>query len=154
MQACLAEGVAICDAHPDLEVFRLRLGKAINYEYNEDSQTGLFQRRDPREGALTCSCTSLCTDHTHSRRSCVGYRTRYGVPRLLDWLSYLYSPTAMNKLEKVALRYARRTGRPLVLIVNNVQFFKNDDEGRNMLLQLQQHAESWAASGKLLDFLT
>jgi len=55
---------------------------------------------------------------------------------------------AMNKLEKVALRSARRTGRPLVLIVNNVHFFKNDDEGRNMLLQLQQRAEAWAASGK------
>ncbi|QRV84110.1 hypothetical protein RhiJN_12126 [Ceratobasidium sp. AG-Ba] len=50
-----ADGVAMCDAHPDLEVFRilcqrLRLGKALNYEYNEDTQTGLFQRRDPREG--------------------------------------------------------------------------------------------------------
>ena len=43
-------GVAMCEAHPDPEVFRLRLGKALNYEYNEDSQTGLFQRRDPREG--------------------------------------------------------------------------------------------------------
>lgn len=45
-----ADGVAVCDAHPDLEVFRLRLGKALNFEFNEDSQTGLFQRRDPREG--------------------------------------------------------------------------------------------------------
>ena len=45
-----ALNVSICDAHPDMEVFRLRLGKALNYEYNEDSQTGLFQRRDPREG--------------------------------------------------------------------------------------------------------
>ena len=50
MAAVQADGVAMCDAHPDLEVFRLRLGKALNYEYNEDSQTGLFQRRDPREG--------------------------------------------------------------------------------------------------------
>ena len=50
MQANQAEGVAMCDVHPDLEVFRLRLGKALNYEYNEDSQTGLFSRRDPREG--------------------------------------------------------------------------------------------------------
>jgi hypothetical protein len=54
---------------------------------------------------------------------------------------------AMNKLEKVALRSARQTGHPLVLIFNNIHFFKNDDEGRNMLLQLQQRAESWAASG-------
>ena len=50
MAACNAEGVSMCDAHPDLEVFRLRLGKALNFEYNEDTQTGLFQRRDPREG--------------------------------------------------------------------------------------------------------
>lgn len=52
MAACQAEGVSMCDAHPDLEVFRLRLGKALNFEYNEDTQTGLFQRRDPREGTL------------------------------------------------------------------------------------------------------
>lgn len=50
MQGNNAEGVAFCDAHPDLEVFRLRLGKALNYEFNEDSQTALFSRRDPREG--------------------------------------------------------------------------------------------------------
>ncbi|EPT02565.1 hypothetical protein FOMPIDRAFT_1015321 [Fomitopsis schrenkii] len=103
MGAIEAEGVAVCDAHPDLEVFRLRLGKALNYEFNEDTQTGLFQRRDPRE--------------------------------------------AFNKLEKVALRYARRTGRPLVLILNNIHFFNNDDDGKHMLLQMQQRAESWAAAG-------
>lgn len=56
-------------------------------------------------------------------------------------------PPALNKLEKVALRSARRTGRPLVLIMNNIHYFKNNDEGQNMLLQLQQRAESWAASG-------
>ncbi|QRW25456.1 AAA domain protein [Rhizoctonia solani] len=95
-----ADGVAICEAHPDLEVFRLRLGKALNYEYNEDSQTGLFQRRDPRE--------------------------------------------AMNKLEKVAFRRAKRTGRPIVLVINNIHLFNNDDEGRLLLQQLQQRAESWA----------
>ncbi|KAG8950475.1 hypothetical protein FRC04_007490 [Tulasnella sp. 424] len=49
MRRVEADGVAICEAHKDLEVFRLRLGKALNYKYNEDSQTGLFQRRDPRE---------------------------------------------------------------------------------------------------------
>ena len=50
MATIQADGIAMCEAHPDLEVFRLRLGKALNYEFNEDSQTGLFQRRDPREG--------------------------------------------------------------------------------------------------------
>lgn len=72
MQQCQAEGVAICDAHPDLEVFRLRLGKALNYEYNEDSQTGLFQRRDPREGMSNeTSCKRTYHIHTsYSRRGC------------------------------------------------------------------------------------
>ncbi|EEB99648.1 hypothetical protein MPER_00636, partial [Moniliophthora perniciosa FA553] len=46
----------------------------------------------------------------------------------------------MNKLEK-------RRGKPLVLVINNVHYFNNDDDGRNMLLQLQQRAESWAACG-------
>ncbi|KAJ8076602.1 hypothetical protein PM082_001025 [Marasmius tenuissimus] len=112
MTAIQADGIAMCEAHPDLEVFRLRLGKALNYEFNEDSQTGLFQRRDPREGGPA-----------------------------------LDIERAMNKLEKVALRCVHRRGKPLVLIINNVHFFKNDDEGRNMLLQLQQRAEAWAASG-------
>ncbi|KAI0057888.1 hypothetical protein BV25DRAFT_1811633 [Artomyces pyxidatus] len=114
MQANQADGVAMCDAHPDLEVFRLRLGKALNYEYSEDTQAGLFQRRDPREGGPGLDVERV-----------------------------------MNKLEKVALRVAKRTGKPLVLVINNVHYFTNDDAGKNMLLQLQQRAESWAASGIL-----
>jgi len=50
ISSCNAEGVSVCYAHPDLEVFRVRLGKALNYEFNEDTQLGLFQRREPREG--------------------------------------------------------------------------------------------------------
>ena len=33
-------------------------------------------------------------------------------------------------------------------MLNNIQFFNNDDAGNDMLLQLQQRAESWAASGE------
>ncbi|KAF8738492.1 hypothetical protein AX14_011327 [Amanita brunnescens Koide BX004] len=112
MAACQADGVSMCEAHPDLEVFRLRLGKALDYEYFEDSQTGLFQRRDPKEGG-----------------------PRLDIER------------ALNKLEKVALRCVRKRNKPLVLVINNVHHFKNDEEGHNMLLQLQQNAEAWAASG-------
>ncbi|KAI0767071.1 hypothetical protein C8Q74DRAFT_1203613 [Fomes fomentarius] len=112
MQAVQAEGVAMCDAHPDLEVFRLRLGKALNYEFNEDTQTGLFQRRDPREGGPA-----------------------------------LDIERALNKLEKVALRHAQKKGKPLILVLNNIHYFNHDDEGRNILLQFQQRAEAWAASG-------
>jgi hypothetical protein len=48
----------------------------------------------------------------------------------------------------VALRSAKKTGKPLVLVLNNVHLFNSDDSGKNMLLQLQQRAESWAASGE------
>ncbi|KAF8339423.1 hypothetical protein F5887DRAFT_981414 [Amanita rubescens] len=112
MATCQADGVSVCEAHPDLEVFRLRLGKALNFEFFEDSQTGLFQRRDPREGG-----------------------PRLDIER------------ALNKLEKVALRCVRKRNKPLVLVINNVHHFKNDEEGRSILLQLQQNAEAWAASG-------
>lgn len=114
MRVVQADGIAMCDAHPDLEVFRLRLGVALNYEFNEDTQSGLFQRRDPREAGPS-----------------------------------LDIERAMNKLEKVAIRCYRRRHKPLVLIINNVHFFHNNEDGRNMLLQLQQRAESWAASGIL-----
>ncbi|KAG8693182.1 hypothetical protein FRC09_010676, partial [Ceratobasidium sp. 395] len=112
MRKVNADSVSICDAHQDLEVFRLRLGKTLNYEYNEDSQTGLFQRRDPREGG-----------------------PRLDIER------------ALNKLEKVAIRRAIKTGRPLVLVINDIHLFNNDDEGKQLLTQLQQRAERWAESG-------
>lgn len=47
--ACDGEGFAMFEAHEDEEVVRLRLGKAIDFEFNEDSFAGLFQRKDPRE---------------------------------------------------------------------------------------------------------
>lgn len=56
---------------------------------------------------------------------------------------------ALNTLEKVALRYSKTHGRPSVLIINKVHHFNNDDDGRNVLLQLQQRAEAWATGGEL-----
>ncbi|GAA5972700.1 hypothetical protein JCM11641_002981 [Rhodosporidiobolus odoratus] len=44
-----ADGCAMLEAHEDPEVFRLRLGKALDFEFHEDSFAGLFQRREPRE---------------------------------------------------------------------------------------------------------
>lgn len=55
MEAMKVDGISVCEAHPDLEVFRLRLGRALNYEFGEDSYTSLFQRREPREGMLVSS---------------------------------------------------------------------------------------------------
>ena len=70
----------------------------------------------------------------------------YGIYTLIR-LYHITRYLALNKLEKVALRSVPNRGRPLVLVINNIQFFQNDEAGRSMLLQLQQRAEAWAASG-------
>jgi hypothetical protein len=54
----------------------------------------------------------------------------------------------MTKLEKVALRMSKKLGRPLVLVFNNVHLLQNNEQGNNILLQLQQRAETWAESGR------
>ncbi|KAJ9101973.1 hypothetical protein QFC20_005122 [Naganishia adeliensis] len=112
MRDIQAEGSAFCEAHSDLEVFRLRLGKALHYEYHEDWQGGLFSRADPREGGPA-----------------------------------LDIERAMNKLEKVALRYTLKMGRPIVLVFNNLHLLPNNEEGHAMIHQLQQRAEAWAEAG-------
>lgn len=125
MRKIHADGAAVCEAHPDLEVFRLRLGKALDFDYFEDWQGSLFSRADPRSAGPA-----------------------------------LDVERALNKLEKVALRYKRKNGRPLVLAFNgefgrpcadeslsstlDVHLFPNAEEGHALLHQLQQRAEAWA----------
>lgn len=41
--------VAIFDAHADPEIFRIRLGRALNFAYNEDYIGSLFSIRGPRD---------------------------------------------------------------------------------------------------------
>lgn len=43
------DAVAMFEAHPDTEIFRLRLGKALDYEFHEDYIGGYFSERGPRE---------------------------------------------------------------------------------------------------------
>ncbi|KAF2268232.1 hypothetical protein CC78DRAFT_530157 [Lojkania enalia] len=43
------EGIAMLEAHNDLEVFRIRLGKAIDYEFHEDYIGSLFSIKGPRD---------------------------------------------------------------------------------------------------------
>ncbi|GAA5858845.1 hypothetical protein JCM8547_005010 [Rhodosporidiobolus lusitaniae] len=115
-----ADGCAMFEAHEDPEVFRLRLGKALDFEFHEDSFAGLFQRREPREAGP-----------------------------ILD------IERALAKLEKVAIRYRRRRGRPMVMIIQNAHFIHDDEDGHALLHMLQQRAEAWAGSGVLtMIFLT
>ncbi|KAH3674699.1 hypothetical protein WICMUC_003115 [Wickerhamomyces mucosus] len=42
---------AFIDAHSDPEIFRIRLGKALNFEFNEDYFGSLFSMRGPRDAS-------------------------------------------------------------------------------------------------------
>ena len=49
MRKVEGDGISMLDAHADLEIFRIRLGKALNYEYHEDYIGSLFSVRGPRD---------------------------------------------------------------------------------------------------------
>ncbi|ORY32864.1 hypothetical protein BCR39DRAFT_557421 [Naematelia encephala] len=108
MRKISADGAAFCEAHPDLEVFRLRLGKALDFDFYEDWQGSLFSRADPRQGGPGLDVERV-----------------------------------MTKLEKVALRYAKKKWKATC----DVHLFPNSPEGHAILHQLQQRAEAWAEGG-------
>ncbi|KAF9881560.1 hypothetical protein CkaCkLH20_00706 [Colletotrichum karsti] len=49
MRQVRGEGTAMLEAHGDPEVFRLRLGKALDYEFHEDYIGSLFNFKGPRD---------------------------------------------------------------------------------------------------------
>ncbi|KAL8773049.1 MAG: hypothetical protein Q9209_002069 [Squamulea sp. 1 TL-2023] len=49
MQKVGGEGVSMFEAHADLEIFRIRLGKALDFEFHEDYIGSLFSIRGPRD---------------------------------------------------------------------------------------------------------
>jgi AAA ATPase domain len=51
MQLNEGEGVSMFDAHANLEIFRIRLGKALDFEYHEDNIGSLFSIRGPRDAS-------------------------------------------------------------------------------------------------------
>ncbi|KAK3629789.1 hypothetical protein LTR56_016778 [Elasticomyces elasticus] len=45
------EGCAMLEAHADPEIFRIRLGKALDFEFHEDNIGSLFSIRGPRDAS-------------------------------------------------------------------------------------------------------
>ncbi|KAF1954644.1 hypothetical protein CC80DRAFT_526712 [Byssothecium circinans] len=111
MRKIHGDGIAMMEAHNDLEVFRIRLGKALDYEFHEDYIGAMFSIRGPRDSTP-----------------------------LLD------IERALNQMEKVALKLRQSRGRPLLLVINNIHLFRDDDAGRDLLEILQQRAEIWAGN--------
>ena len=49
MQKVVGEGISMFEAHADLEIFRIRLGKALDFEFHEDYIGSLFSIKGPRD---------------------------------------------------------------------------------------------------------
>ena len=49
MRKVNGDGASLFEAHADLEIFRVRLGKALDFEFHEDSIGALFSIRGPRD---------------------------------------------------------------------------------------------------------
>jgi hypothetical protein len=49
MQKVNGEGVSMFEAHADLEIFHVRLGKALDFEFHEDYNGSYFSERGPRD---------------------------------------------------------------------------------------------------------
>lgn len=49
MKRIYGDGIAMFDAHGDLEIFRLRLGKALDFEFNEDYIGSFFSIKGQRD---------------------------------------------------------------------------------------------------------
>ncbi|KAF2009158.1 hypothetical protein BU24DRAFT_358790 [Aaosphaeria arxii CBS 175.79] len=45
------EGVSMVEAHADLELFRIRLGRCLDFEFHEDNIGALFSIRGPRDAS-------------------------------------------------------------------------------------------------------
>jgi len=48
---------------------------------------------------------------------------------------------------QVAIRFRRKRGRPLCLILQNSHFIHDDEDGHALLHMLQQRAEAWSQAG-------
>ena len=51
MQKVDGEGISMFEAHGDLEIFRMRLGKCMDFEFHEDYIGSLFSIKGPREAS-------------------------------------------------------------------------------------------------------
>jgi len=117
MRKVNGEGISMFEAHADLEIFRIRLGKALNYEFHEDYIGSLFSIRGPRD-------TTALLD----------------IERAFNKLEKI----ALTRRERS--RQGRSHKGPLVLIVNCAHLIRDDEDGNDLIELMQQRAEQWAAA--------
>ncbi|ETN38079.1 uncharacterized protein HMPREF1541_07703 [Cyphellophora europaea CBS 101466] len=119
MRKTQGEGVSMFEAHADLEIFRLRLGKALNYDFHEDYIGSLFSIRGPRD-------TTALLD----------------IERAFNKVEKI----ALKRRDEAAKAPSRTRAGPLVIVVNCMHLIRDDEDGQDLIELMQQRAEQWAAS--------
>ncbi|KFY75332.1 hypothetical protein V498_09933, partial [Pseudogymnoascus sp. VKM F-4517 (FW-2822)] len=119
MQKIDGEGIAMLDAHGDLEIFRIRLGKALNFEFHEDYIGSYFSERGPRE-----STALLDIERAFNKldKIALDRRLKVGRPIVLIINSmHLLRPDAdgMNLLELLQQRAEQWAASNLITVVFN-----------------------------------
>ncbi|KAK9471086.1 uncharacterized protein V1510DRAFT_397942 [Dipodascopsis tothii] len=64
-----------------------------------------------------------------------------------DTTALLDIERAFDKLEVLALENIKKTGKPLILIVNSTHLMRDDEDGQDLVELFQQRAEAFSASG-------
>ncbi|OBT54789.1 hypothetical protein VE04_04130 [Pseudogymnoascus sp. 24MN13] len=119
MQKIDGEGIAMLDAHGDLEIFRIRLGKALNFEFHEDYIGSYFSERGPRE-----STALLDIERAFNKLDKVALDRRMKVGRpivLIINSMHLLKPDTdgMNLLELLQQRAEQWAASNLITVVFN-----------------------------------
>jgi hypothetical protein len=139
------EGISMFEAHADLEVFRVRLGKALDYEYHEDYIGSLFSVRGPRD-----TTALLDIERAFNKLEKIALERR--AKRQKHQHGHDGQQSVWSKIAS-ALPWSVRSHihghGPLVLIVNCTHLIRDDEDGRDLLELMQQRAEQWAASNLL-----
>jgi hypothetical protein len=78
MKKVNGEGASMFEAHADLEIFRVRLGKALDFEFHEDYIGSYFSERGPRD-----STALLDIERAFNKLEKVALRRRKSVGRPL-----------------------------------------------------------------------
>jgi hypothetical protein len=138
------EGVFMFEAHADLEVFRVRLGKALDYEYHEDYIGALFSIRGPRD-----TTALLDIERAFNKLGKIALKRRAKRERQRNRLTEGGQPSIWPKVQSAfpwSVRPKIHGHGPLVLIVNRTHLIRDDEDGRDLLELMQQRPEQWATS--------
>ncbi|RMZ88284.1 hypothetical protein DV736_g4491, partial [Chaetothyriales sp. CBS 134916] len=117
MRKINGEGVSMFEAHADPEIFRIRLGKSLNYDFHEDYIGSLFSIRGPRD-----TIALLDIERAFNKLEKIALKRR-------------------DDSQK-----SGQPKGPLVLVVNGAHLIRDDEDGNDLIELMQQRAEQWAAA--------